>query len=114
MLAISRALMAAPAILLDEPSLGLSPKLTRRSSRSWCASTASAAPRINNGMPVEQNASARRLQRMDYGYVLENQAIVMENSATRGRRHPEFYLDGGRTCAASGGGKEENMAMRTT
>ena len=92
MLAISRALMARPRlIMLDEPSLGLSPKLTRE--------IFEIVLRINReqGMTlllVEQNAHLS-LQVADRGYVLENGRIVMEDSCQRLREKEdiqEFYL----------------------
>ena len=92
MLAISRALMAAPElILLDEPSLGLSPKLTKE--------IFEIVVRINRErgttmLLVEQNANMA-LNAADHGYVLENGRIVMEDSCERLREKPdiqEFYL----------------------
>jgi len=92
MLAISRALMAAPElILLDEPSLGLSPKLTR--------DIFEIVLRINRErgttiLLVEQNANMA-LNVSDYGYVLESGRIVMEDSCERLREKDdikEFYL----------------------
>ena len=92
MLAISRALMAAPElILLDEPSLGLSPKLTKE--------IFEIVVRINRErgttlLLVEQNANMA-LNASDYGYVLENGRIVMEDDCARLREKEdikEFYL----------------------
>ena len=92
MLAISRALMASPdLILLDEPSLGLSPKLTR--------DIFEIVVRINREhgttlLVVEQNANMA-LNAADYGYVLENGRIVMEDTCARLREKDdikEFYL----------------------
>ncbi len=92
MLAISRALMATPeVILLDEPSLGLSPKLTR--------DIFEIVVRINRErgttiLLVEQNANMA-LNVADFGYVLENGRIVMEDSCERLREKEdirEFYL----------------------
>ena len=92
MLAISRAIMAAPdLILLDEPSLGLSPKLTKE--------IFEIVVRINRErgttiLLVEQNANMA-LNAADYGYVLENGRIVMEDSCERLREKEdikEFYL----------------------
>ncbi len=92
MLAISRALMAAPdLILLDEPSLGLSPKLTKE--------IFEIVVRINRErgttlLLVEQNANMA-LNAADYGYVLENGRIVMEDTCPRLREKDdirEFYL----------------------
>jgi branched-chain amino acid transport system ATP-binding protein len=92
MLAISRALMAAPKmILLDEPSLGLSPRLTRE--------IFEIVVRINRErgttiLLVEQNASMA-LNAADHGFVLENGRIVMEDSCERLREKDdikEFYL----------------------
>jgi branched-chain amino acid transport system ATP-binding protein len=92
MLAISRALMAAPElILLDEPSLGLSPRLTRE--------IFEIVVRINRErgatlLLVEQNANMA-LNVADHGYVLENGRIVMEDSCERLREKDdikEFYL----------------------
>ena len=92
MLAISRAIMAAPhLILLDEPSLGLSPKLTRE--------IFEIVVRINRErgttiLLVEQNANMA-LNAADYGYVLENGRIVMEDTCERLREKEdikEFYL----------------------
>jgi branched-chain amino acid transport system ATP-binding protein len=92
MLAISRALMAAPELmLLDEPSLGLSPKLTRE--------IFEIVVRINRerGTPmllVEQNANMA-LNVADHGYVLENGRIVMEDRCDRLLEKEdikEFYL----------------------
>jgi branched-chain amino acid transport system ATP-binding protein len=92
MLAISRAIMAAPQlILLDEPSLGLSPLLTRE--------IFEIVVRINRErgttmLLVEQNANMA-LNVADYGYVLENGRIVMEDVCERLREKEdikEFYL----------------------
>jgi branched-chain amino acid transport system ATP-binding protein len=92
MLAISRALMADPdMILLDEPSLGLSPKLTKE--------IFEIVVRINRErgttiLLVEQNANMA-LNACDYGYVLENGRIVMEDTCAHLREKDdikEFYL----------------------
>lgn len=92
MLAISRAIMAAPQlILLDEPSLGLSPKLTKE--------IFEIVVRINRErgttmLLVEQNANMA-LNAADYGYVLENGRIVMEDRCDVLREKEdirEFYL----------------------
>jgi len=92
MLAISRALMAAPElILLDEPSLGLSPKLTKE--------IFEIVVRINRErgttmLLVEQNANMA-LNAADHGYVIENGRIVMEDTCERLREKDdikEFYL----------------------
>jgi branched-chain amino acid transport system ATP-binding protein len=92
MLAISRAIMAAPdMILLDEPSLGLSPKLTKE--------IFEIVVRINRErgttiLLVEQNANMA-LNASDYGYVLENGRIVMEDTCANLREKDdikEFYL----------------------
>ena len=92
MLAISRALMGSPdLVLLDEPSLGLSPKLTRE--------IFEIVLRINRErgttiLLVEQNANMA-LNVADRGYVLENGRIVMEDTCERLREKEdirEFYL----------------------
>ena len=78
MLAISRALMAAPELmLLDEPSLGLSPKLTRE--------IFEIVVRINRErgttiLLVEQNARMA-LQVANRGYVLQSGEIVLQGPA---------------------------------
>ena len=92
MLSISRALMANPDLmLLDEPSLGLSPKLTKE--------IFEIVVRINRErgttiLLVEQNANMA-LNAADYGYVLENGRIVMEDRCDVLREKEdirEFYL----------------------
>jgi branched-chain amino acid transport system ATP-binding protein len=92
MLAIARALVAAPKmILLDEPSLGLSPKLTKE--------IFEIVVRINRErgttiLLVEQNAQMA-LAVADHGYVLENGRIVMDDRAALLREKEdvkEFYL----------------------
>ena len=92
MLAIGRALMARPKVmLLDEPSLGLSPKLVK--------DIFDIIGRINpeRGVTlllVEQNANLA-LQTADYGYVLELGRIVMEDTCERLLQKDdirEFYL----------------------
>lgn len=92
MLAIARALMSAPELmLLDEPSLGLSPRLTKE--------IFEIVVRINRErgttiLLVEQNANMA-LNAADYGYVLENGRIVMEDTCARLRDKEdikEFYL----------------------
>src|SRR6266702_8873197 len=92
MLAISRALMARPRMmLLDEPSLGLSPKLVK--------DIFEIIGRINREqgttiLLVEQNANMA-LHLADYGYVLEVGRIVMEDTCARLLEKDdikEFYL----------------------
>jgi branched-chain amino acid transport system ATP-binding protein len=92
MLAIARALLARPSvILMDEPSLGLSPKLTKE--------IFDIVVRINRErgvtiLLVEQNAHMA-LKIADYGYVLEVGRIVMEDTGARLAEKDdirEFYL----------------------
>ena len=92
MLAISRALLSRPALMLmDEPSLGLSPLLTQEIFR--------IITRINREkgttiLLVEQNANMA-LEVADYGYVLEVGRIVMEDTCERllaKEDVQEFYL----------------------
>ncbi len=77
MLAIARALMSEPSLLmLDEPSLGLAPKIV--------AEVFDILKSLNKKgvtiLLVEQNA-AQALKLADYAYVLENGAITLEDEA---------------------------------
>jgi branched-chain amino acid transport system ATP-binding protein len=92
MLAIGRALMSRPRMLmLDEPSLGLGPLLV--------AEIFEIIERLNRDLEttillVEQNAT-RALEIADYGYVMENGRIVLAGHADELRRNPDvqqFYL----------------------
>ncbi len=77
MLAIGRALMADPKLLLlDEPSMGLAPRLVREV-MTTIARLHDAGTTI---LLVEQNARLA-LRIADYGYVLENGSILVEGDA---------------------------------
>ena len=92
MLAISRALMNRPKLLLlDEPSLGLSPLLVKE--------IFSIIRRVNaeegtSILLVEQNAKMA-LETAHYGYVLEVGRVVMDDTCERlmgSKDIQEFYL----------------------
>ncbi len=77
MLALGRALMAKPKLLmLDEPSLGLAPLIVREIFRT-IASLRDLGVSI---LLVEQNARAA-LETADYGYVLETGEVVQSGPA---------------------------------
>jgi branched-chain amino acid transport system ATP-binding protein len=95
MLAISRALMARPKlILLDEPSLGLAPLLVKE--------IFAIVRKINKEQKttillVEQNANLA-LAIADYGYILENGRIVLDGDSQKLRSNEDvkrFYLGAG-------------------
>jgi branched-chain amino acid transport system ATP-binding protein len=94
MVAIGRALMSAPAILmLDEPSLGLSPLLCRDLFRTLGEIRASGL----GVLLVEQNAR-QSLQIADRGFLLETGRIVGSGSAAALRGDPAVqraYLGAG-------------------
>jgi branched-chain amino acid transport system ATP-binding protein len=92
MLVIGRALMSHPALmLLDEPSMGMAPGLVDN--------IFSIIKRINENektsiLIVEQNAAAA-LSMADYGYVMENGHIVLDDTADNIMENEdikEFYL----------------------
>lgn len=95
MLAIARALMSRPRLLLlDEPSLGLAPKLV--------AQVAALIEEISREgvaiLLVEQNA-AMALDLASYGYVMENGKVVIDGKSSDLRADKdiqEFYLGLGR------------------
>lgn len=93
MLAIARALMGEPKLLmLDEPSLGLAPKIV---SELFDTITRLRAEGITI-LLVEQNAFAA-LKIADRAYVLENGQIVMSDLASNLLHNPEIkrrYLGG--------------------
>lgn len=77
MLAVGRALMAKPRLLmLDEPSLGLAPRIVREIFH-IIARLRETGVAI---LLVEQNARAA-LQVADYGYVLETGEVILHGSA---------------------------------
>jgi branched-chain amino acid transport system ATP-binding protein len=92
MLAISRALMNRPKVLLlDEPSLGLSPLLVKEI---FAIIRRVNAERGVTILLVEQNAKMA-LETADYGYVLEVGRVVMDDSCERlmqSKDIQEFYL----------------------
>ena len=92
MLAISRALLSRPKLMLmDEPSLGLSPLLTQEIFRIIGLINREQGTTI---LLVEQNANMA-LEVADYGYVLEVGRIVMEDTCKRLLEKEdvqEFYL----------------------
>jgi branched-chain amino acid transport system ATP-binding protein len=92
MLAIGRALMSRPRlILLDEPSLGLAPLVVEEIFGIIAGLVARERLTV---LLVEQNAAAT-LAIAEHGYVMENGRIVLEGTAPTLRDNPdvkEFYL----------------------
>ena len=92
MIAIARALMSAPKMLmLDEPSLGLAPLLVKEIFEN--------IQRINEEMDttillVEQNAKMA-LEISTYAYIMESGKIVLEGPSAELKNNPdvkEFYM----------------------
>ena len=92
MIAIARALMSAPKMLmLDEPSLGLAPLLVKEIFEN--------IQRINQEMDttillVEQNAKMA-LEISNYAYIMESGKIVLEGPSAELKNNPdvkEFYM----------------------
>ncbi|KAA0259433.1 ABC transporter ATP-binding protein [Deferribacter autotrophicus] len=92
MIAIGRALMAKPKlILMDEPSLGLSPLLVKEIFKIIEKLNKEEGTTI---LLVEQNANMA-LSVSNYGYIMENGKIVLEGSAAELIENDdvkEFYL----------------------
>ena len=91
MLAIGRALMVNPKLLiLDEPSLGLAPKLVAQI-RDIIVDINKAGTSV---LLIEQNA-VMALSIADYGYIMETGKVVMDGPAAKllgDEDVQEFYL----------------------
>jgi branched-chain amino acid transport system ATP-binding protein len=94
MLAVGRALMAGPSlILLDEISLGLAPLVTRRIFADLAAIRERTSASV---LVVEQNANLA-LEFCDTAYILENGRVVHEGDSAALRDDPQvqdLYLGG--------------------
>ena len=124
MLAIGRAMMSEPRyLLLDEPSLGLAPKLVEQI-RDVIVEINGRAPAV---LLVEQNASMA-LSIADHGYVMETGKVVMDKPAAqlladddirefylglhrRGRRGRRRSVTSSTTGARSGGRRERRAPV---
>jgi len=96
MLAIARALMSRPRLLLlDEPSLGLAPLVVKQI---FAAIHEINQRRKMTVLLVEQNAH-HALRLADRGYVLQTGRIVLSGTGAELLANPEIraaYLEGGR------------------
>lgn len=108
MIAIGRALMAAPKMLmLDEPSLGLAPLLVKEIFEN--------IQLINREMNttilvVEQNAKIA-LEISDYAYIMESGKIVLEGTSKELKDNPdvkEFYMG-----ITQGGGRKSFKEVKS-
>jgi branched-chain amino acid transport system ATP-binding protein len=108
MIAIARALMASPTMLmLDEPSLGLAPLLVKEIFEN--------VRRINQEMDttlliVEQNARIA-LEISTYAYIMESGKIVLEGPSEELKTNPdvkEFYMG-----VTQGGGRKSFKEVKS-
>ena len=108
MIAIARALMAAPKMLmLDEPSLGLAPLLVKEIFEN--------VQRINQEtnttiLVVEQNAKTA-LAISNYAYIMESGKIVLEGPSDKLQDNPdvkEFYMG-----VTQGGGRKSFKEVKS-
>lgn len=108
MIAIARALMAAPKMLmLDEPSLGLAPLLVKEIFQD--------IQRINRELKttilvIEQNARVA-LDISDYAYIMESGKIVLEGPSKELQENPdvkEFYMG-----MTQGGGRKSYKNVKS-
>ena len=111
MLALGRALMSRPKLLLlDEPSLGLAPRIVRETLDTIAALRATGV----SVLLVEQNARTA-LRVADYGYVLETGDLILEGEASAlasNSRIQEAYLGRGQADIMRSGTPRRSECVR--